>query len=134
MPTTTKTTRQKAMTTARDLYMMLVEDVPENDTVKLLALAREQLRIVFAARGLLVDTITEEDVHGLVAAATKTKWCPRRVVTMETSTYWGTRKGEVFTGRRVYWWNGEHWLTATNAERSVDLPLTFFHFDDGVPA
>jgi hypothetical protein len=43
------------------------------------------------------------------------------------SEYWGTRKGEFFEVKKIYFKNGEHHVVAFNKERTIDLPYIFFN-------
>jgi|TARA_R110002073_G_scaffold68330_1_gene169813 hypothetical protein len=41
--------------------------------------------------------------------------------------YWGTKKDEVFTVKKIYFRNGEHHVVAFNESRTINLPYIFFN-------
>ena len=49
-----------------------------------------------------------------------------KIITKDTSQFWETVKGEVFTVKKIYFYEGEHHVKAFNEDREIDLPYTFF--------
>jgi hypothetical protein len=49
-----------------------------------------------------------------------------KIITKDTSKFWKTIKGEIFTVRKLYWFNGENYVRAFNEDRKIDLPFVFF--------
>ena len=50
----------------------------------------------------------------------------KQIITKDTSAFWETKKDEVFTVKKIYFYEGEHYVKAFNDNRQIDLPYVFF--------
>ena len=50
----------------------------------------------------------------------------KNIITKKTSELWNTKEEEVFTVKKIYFYNGEHHVRAFNEKREIDLPYVFF--------
>jgi hypothetical protein len=50
----------------------------------------------------------------------------KNIITKKTSELWNTKEEEVFTVKKIYFYNGEHHVRAFNENREIDLPCVFF--------
>ena len=51
----------------------------------------------------------------------------KQIITKDTSAFWETKKDEVFTVKKIYFYEGEHYVKAFNDNRQIDLPYVFFN-------